>query len=101
MSRYLTQILDTIATALGTFARGTVVTGLATRGLRALEYARILLVRLAGEAAACLQVVSLRHMQPAVAQAAPRFEHAGSNPRRRRASWRLVKPWSGAGSGGF
>jgi hypothetical protein len=96
MSRYLTQNLDTITSALGRFARGIVVTGLATHGLRTLQYARTLLARLADEASACLQVVALRPAQPAVAHAAWTVEHAGSRPLRLRASWRLVKPGSGA-----
>jgi len=101
MSRYLTQILDTITSALGTFARGIVVVGLTTHGLGTLALARTLSVRLAGQASACLQVASLRRVQPAMAHAPRAFEHAGSNPRRLHAAWGLVKPRSGAGSGGF
>lgn len=98
MGRYINTISHTISTVFGSDAARRIVTKLATHGLRALSYARTLLVRLSGEASAQLQVVAVRHGQPGVAHAARTLEPTCSGATWQRMPRRLVKPGPGAKS---
>ena len=64
MRRIMAPVTDTIATA--TIGRGTDVIRTATLPLRALEYARLFLLRLTGRIPAGVHVANTCHVQPTV-----------------------------------
>ena len=90
MRHFINPIADTITTVLGTCPGGNIVTDLVTRGVRTLSHARSLLARLTGRMPASLQVVDIRHMQPAVgvAGAARVLKHYRLSTLRPQPTWR-------------
>jgi hypothetical protein len=89
MRQFICRTTDTITTLFGTRSGRTIVSGLATLGLRALDNARSLLVRLSGRKPVCVYLDGKSQMRAVAVPGAARIlgEHclsmAWSRPCRR------------------
>ncbi|MBN2476165.1 MAG: hypothetical protein JXB62_16250 [Pirellulales bacterium] len=96
MRHLIATITDTISTVVRVRPIGMVVVDVVTRGLRASDFARSLLMWLAGHALVCWQMALMRHLRPAEAGAGCVLRRGCLSTLRTRRSWYRVKPGSGA-----